>query len=338
MRTNKVVLAYSGRLDTSIILDVAEGATVRGVTPITADLGQGDGARARRRKAEPARRGVHLRRRPPGGVRPRLHLSDAGERDLRGRVPGSCTSIAGPLIAKRRRDRLDETGGGRDRPRGDRTRATTRSGSSSGPALHPGVRIIAPWREWDLGSRESLLELRRGHGIPIERQGGNQSPYSMDNEPHAHLLRGDRARGPLGGARRRDVADDPLAGGRSRRERPGAPVTFERGDVVAVAGEAMTPGQVMATLNRIGGERGVDGASTSPRTGYVGMKVRCYETPGGTLLLRAHRAIESLTLDPARWPTSRTSDAAVREPHLNGYWWSPNGPPSRPSSTRRSAP
>jgi argininosuccinate synthase len=189
-------------------------------------------------------------------------------------------------------------------------------------ALRPDIKIIAPWREWDLNSREKLLAYAERHGIPIEMKRGKASPYSMD----ANLLHISYEGG---------ILEDPWAEPEedmwrwtvSPEKAPDKPtyveLTYERGDIVAVDGERLTPAQVLAKLNRLGGENGV-GRLDIVENRYVGMKSRgCYETPGGTIMLRAHRAIESLTLD--REVAHLKDELMPRYASLiyNGYWWSP---------------
>jgi argininosuccinate synthase len=189
-------------------------------------------------------------------------------------------------------------------------------------ALDPGIRIIAPWREWDLTSRERLMAFAEEHQIPVEMKRGKQSPYSMD----ANLLHISYEGG---------ILEDPWAEPhedmwrwtRSAEDAPDEPrylsVTFHKGDIVAVDGEAMSPATVVETLNRIAGENGV-GRLDMVENRYVGMKSRgCYETPGGTVMLKAHRAMESLTLD--REVTHLKDELMPRYAKLvyAGYWWSP---------------
>jgi argininosuccinate synthase len=189
-------------------------------------------------------------------------------------------------------------------------------------ALKPGIKIIAPWREWDLTSREKLLAYAEQHDIPVEQKRGKQSPYSMD----ANLLHISYEGGPL-----EDPWTEPEASmwrwSVSPEEAPAhaayVELTFERGDVVAVDGKPMSPAQVLAILNQLGGENGI-GRADIVENRYVGMKSRgCYETPGGTILLSAHRAIESVTLD--REVAHLKDEVMPRYASLiyNGYWWSP---------------
>ena len=189
-------------------------------------------------------------------------------------------------------------------------------------ALKPDVKVIAPWREWDLTSREKLLKYAEQHHIPVEMKRGKKSPYSMD----ANLLHISYEGG---------VLEDPWAEPEEDMWRltvaperaPNKPtyieLTYRKGDITAIAGKAMSPARVLETLNRLGGENGV-GRTDIVENRYVGMKSRgCYETPGGTIMLKAHRAIESLTLD--REVAQLKDDLMPRYAALiyNGYWWSP---------------
>ncbi len=189
-------------------------------------------------------------------------------------------------------------------------------------ALQPGIRVISPWREWDLGSREKLLAYAEKHEIPVEKKQGKRSPYSID----ANLLHISHEGGVL-----EDPWVEPEAAMWSRTVAPeDAPsaaayleLTFERGDPVAIDGQRLTPVQLLASLNDIGGSHGV-GRADIVENRYVGMKSRgCYETPGGTILLKAHRAIESITLD--REVAHLKDELMPRYASLiyNGYWWSP---------------
>ncbi len=319
---NKVVLAYSGGLDTSIILRWLQESYGCEVVTFTADLGQGEELGPARRKAELLGASAifvdDLREEfARDFIFPMFRANAVYEGEY---LLG--TSVARPLIAKRLVEIADETGAdaiahGATGKGNDQVRFEL-----GAYALRPGIRIIAPWREWDLGSRESLLAYAAERGIPIERQGGNQSPYSMDANLMHTSFEGNELEDPWV-----EPAEEMWRMTRSPEDAPDHParvtLAFERGDVVAVDGEAMTPGEVMAALNRIGGDHGV-GRIDIVENRYVGMKVRgCYETPGGTLLLRAHRAIESLTLD--REVAHLKDELMPRYASLvyNGYWWSP---------------
>ncbi|XSG86284.1 MAG: argininosuccinate synthase [Methylohalobius sp. ZOD2] len=321
-KIDKVVLAYSGGLDTSVILKWLQETYECEVVTFTADLGQGE-------ELEPAREKARTL-----GIR-QIYIDDLREEFARDFVfpmfranaiyEGEYllgSSIARPLIAKRLIEIANEvgadavshgaTGKGNDQVRFE----------LGAYALRPDIKIIAPWREWDLNSREKLLAYAEAHGIPIEKKRGQASPYSMD----ANLLHISYEGG---------ILEDPWAEPeeamwrwtRAPEKAPDRPLylelTFERGDVVAIDGEPRTPAQVLEVLNRLGGEHGV-GRLDIVENRYVGMKSRgCYETPGGTILLKAHRAIESITLD--REVAHLKDEAMPRYASLvyNGYWWSP---------------
>jgi len=319
---NKVVLAYSGGLDTSVILKWLEETYDCEVVTFTADIGQGE-------EIEPARAKAMAM-----GVR-EVYIEDLREEFARDYVfpmfrantlyEGEYllgTSIARPLIAKRLVEIAGETGAdavahGATGKGNDQVRFEL-----GAYALNPDIKIIAPWREWNLTSRETLLAYAEKYAIPVEHKKGGKSPYSMD----ANLLHISYEGG---------ILEDPWAEPEedmwlwtvSPEKAPDVPtyveIDFERGDAVAVDGTDMSPAQVMETLNRIGGANGV-GRTDIVENRYVGMKSRgCYETPAGTILLKAHRAIESLTLD--REAAHLKDELMPRYASLvyNGYWWSP---------------
>jgi argininosuccinate synthase len=293
---NKVVLAYSGGLDTSVILKWLQETYGCEVVTFTADIGQGEEVEPARAKAKQC------------GVK-EIYIDDLREEFARDFVfpmfranaiyEGEYllgTSIARPLIAKRQIEIANETGAD----------AVSHGATGKGNdqvrfelgyyALKPDVRVIAPWREWDLTSREKLLSYAEKHGIPVEMKRGKKSPYSMD----ANLLHISYEGGPL-----EDPWTEPeedmwrwsVAPEKAPHAATYLELTYERGDVVALDGKRMTPAQVLAALNKVGGQNGI-GRLDLVENRYVGMKSRgCYETPGGTILLRAHRAIESITLD-----------------------------------------
>jgi argininosuccinate synthase len=318
----KVVLAYSGGLDTSVILKWLEETYDCEVVTFTADIGQGG-------EIEPARAKAMAM-----GVR-EVYVEDLREEFVRDYVfpmfrantlyEGEYllgTSIARPLIAKRLVEIAEETGAdavahGATGKGNDQVRFEL-----GAYALKPDIKIIAPWREWHLTSRETLLAYAEKYGIPVEHKKGGRSPYSMD----ANLLHISYEGG---------ILEDPWAEPEedmwlwtlSPEQAPDAPtyveIGFERGDAIAVDGTDMSPAQVMATLNRLGAENGI-GRTDIVENRYVGMKSRgCYETPAGTILLKAHRAIESLTLD--REAAHLKDELMPRYASLvyNGYWWSP---------------
>ena len=319
---NKVVLAYSGGLDTSVILKWLEETYDCEVVTFTADIGQGE-------EIEPARAKARAM-----GVK-EVHIEDLKEEFVRDYVfpmfrantlyEGEYllgTSIARPLIAKRLVEIAEETGAdaiahGATGKGNDQVRFEL-----GAYALKPDIKIIAPWREWHLTSRETLLAYADKYGIPVEHKKSRKSPYSMD----ANLLHISYEGG---------ILEDPWVEPEedmwlwtvSPDKAPDTPtyveIDFEKGDAVAIDGKSMSATQVMETLNRIGGANGI-GRTDIVENRYVGMKSRgCYETPAGTILLKAHRAMESLTLD--REAAHLKDELMPRYASLiyNGYWWSP---------------
>jgi argininosuccinate synthase len=318
----KVVLAYSGGLDTSIILKWLEDTYGCEVVTFTADLGQGEEVEPARAKAEAM------------GVK-EIYIEDLREEFARDFVfpmfrantiyEGEYllgTSIARPLIAKRLVEIANATGAdaiahGATGKGNDQVRFEL-----GAYALKPDVKVIAPWREWDLSSREKLMAYAEQHGIPVDFKKGRKSPYSMDaNSLHISYEGG--------------ILEDPWAEPEedmwrwtvSPEKAPDHPayveLGFEQGDIVSIDGKAVTPGQVMERLNRLGGANGI-GRDDIVENRYVGMKSRgCYETPAGTIMLKAHRAMESLTLD--REVAHLKDELMPRYASLiyNGYWWSP---------------
>ncbi|MDM8558037.1 argininosuccinate synthase [Candidatus Parabeggiatoa sp. HSG14] len=318
----KVVLAYSGGLDTSIILKWLQDKYHCEVVTFTADIGQGEEVEPARTKAQAA------------GIK-EIYIEDLREEFVRDYVfpmfranaiyEGEYllgTSIARPLIAKQLVEIANQTG------------ADTISHGATGKgndqvrfelgayALKPEIKVIAPWREWDLNSRQKLLAYAEQHGIPIEMKRGKQSPYSMD----ANLLHISYEGG---------ILEEPWAAPEeemwrwtiSPEKAPENPTILEldfvKGDIVAIDGQAMTPAQVLTYLNKVAGDNGI-GRLDVVENRYVGMKSRgCYETPGGTVMLKAHRAIESITLD--REVAHLKDEIMPRYASLiyNGYWWSP---------------
>ena len=319
----KVVLAYSGGLDTSVILKWLQDTYGCEVVTFTADIGQGEELAPARAKAAAA------------GVK-QIYIDDLREEFVRDFVfpmfranaiyEGEYllgTSIARPLIAKRQIEIARETGAD----------AVSHGATGKGNdqvrfelgyyALEPDIRVIAPWREWDLSSREKLLAYAKAHGIPIEmkhKAGG--SPYSMDANL-LHISYEGRALEDPG----REPEEDMWRWTVAPEKAPDAPeyleLEYQRGDIVAVNGAKMAAAQVLAELNSIGGRHGI-GRLDLVENRYVGMKSRgCYETPGGTIMLRAHRAIESICLD--REVAHLKDELMPRYASLiyNGYWWSP---------------
>jgi len=319
---NKVVLAYSGGLDTSVILKWLEDEYQCEVVTFTADIGQGEEVEPARAKAQAL------------GVK-EIYIEDLREEFVRDYVfpmfrantiyEGEYllgTSIARPLIAKRLVEIANETGAdaishGATGKGNDQVRFEL-----GAYALRPDIHVIAPWREWDLLSREKLMNYAETHGIPIEQKKGKKSPYSMDaNLLHISYEGGileDPWNEPEESMWRWSVSPENAPDQATYLE-----LEFEKGDVIAIDGEAMSPATVLETLNKIGGDNGI-GRLDIVENRYVGMKSRgCYETPGGTILLRAHRAIESITLD--REVAHLKDELMPRYATLvyNGYWWSP---------------
>ena len=324
-KIDKVVLAYSGGLDTSVILKWLQDEYRCEVVTFTADIGQGEEVSPARKKA------VQL------GIKPKnIFIEDLREEFVRDFVypmfranavyEGEYllgTSIARPLIAKHliqtaRKTGADAIAHGATGKGNDQVRFEL-----GAYALMPDVKIIAPWREWDLLSRDKLLRYAQKHRIPVDfksKKGG--APYSMD----ANLLHISYEGG---------VLEDPQYEPEesmwritvSPEKAPGRPenvaLEYRRGDIVAVNGRKLSPAKVLTELNRLGGRHGI-GRLDMVENRYVGMKSRgCYETPGGTIMLKAHRAIESITLD--REVLALKDDLMPRYARMiyNGYWFSP---------------
>ena len=318
----KVALAYSGGLDTSVILQWLRETYHCEVVTFTADIGQGG-------EVEPARAKAQAM-----GIK-EIYIDDLTEEFVQDFVypmfrantvyEGEYllgTSIARPLIAKRLIDIVNETGcdaicHGATGKGNDQVRFEL-----GAYALKPDIKVIAPWREWDLNSRETLLAYAEKHQIPIEMKRGKASPYSMD----ANLLHISYEGGILEDPWS-EPEEDMWRWSVSPEAAPDAPsyleLTYQQGDIVALDGISMSPGKILARLNEIGGSHGI-GRLDIVENRYVGMKSRgCYETPGGTIMLKAHRAIESLTLD--REVAHLKDELMPRYASLiyNGYWWSP---------------
>ncbi|MDP3677968.1 MAG: argininosuccinate synthase [Methylotenera sp.] len=322
-KVNKVVLAYSGGLDTSVILKWLQDEYKCEVVTFTADLGQGEELEPARAKAKAA------------GVK-EIYIDDVREEFVRDFVfpmfrantvyEGEYllgTSIARPLIAKRLIEIAAETnadaishgatGKGNDQVRFE----------LGAYALNPNIQIIAPWREWDLLSREKLMAYAEKHGIPVDmkhKQGG--SPYSMDANLLHISYEGRHLENPAA-----EAEESMWRWSVSPEKAPDAAeyldIEYVNGDPVSLNGEAMKPHELLAHLNAIGGKHGI-GRLDLVENRYVGMKSRgCYETPGGTIMLKAHRAIESITLD--REVAHLKDDLMPRYATMiyNGYWWSP---------------
>ncbi|MFG1496194.1 argininosuccinate synthase [Saccharospirillum sp. HFRX-1] len=319
----KVVLAYSGGLDTSVIAKWIQETYHCEVVTFTADIGQGEEVEPARAKAKAL------------GIK-EIYIDDLREEFVRDYVypmfrantiyEGEYllgTSIARPLIAKRLIEIANETGAdaiahGATGKGNDQVRFEL-----GAYALKPGVKVIAPWREWNLNSREKLMAYCEEHSIPVDfNKKGKKSPYSMD----ANLLHISYEGG---------ILEDPWAEAEedmwrwsvSPEAAPDSPtyleLSYEKGDIVAIDGKAMSPAEVLAYLNKVGGDNGV-GRLDIVENRYVGMKSRgCYETPGGTIMLKAHRAIESITLDREVAHLKDELMPKYAEVIYNGYWWSP---------------
>jgi len=321
----KVVLAYSGGLDTSVILKWLQDTYRCEVVTFTADIGQGE-------ELEPARKKALQ-----FGIKPEnIFIDDLRDEFVRDFVfpmfrantvyEGEYllgTSIARPLIAKRQIEIARQTG----------SEAVSHGATGKGNdqvrfelgyyALNPSIKVIAPWREWDLLSREKLMAYAEKHSIPIDmkhKQGG--SPYSMDANLLHISFEGRHLENPAA-----EAEESMWRWTVSPEQAPDAAeyldIEFERGDIVGLNGSHMSPAQILAKLNQLGGKHGI-GRLDLVENRYVGMKSRgCYETPGGTIMLKAHRAIESITLD--REVAHLKDDLMPRYASMiyNGYWWSP---------------
>jgi argininosuccinate synthase len=322
-QVKKVVLAYSGGLDTSIILKWLQDEYHCEVVTFTADIGQGEEVEPARAKAQAA------------GVK-EIYIDDLREEFARDFVfpmmranaiyEGEYllgTSIARPLIAKRQIEIARETGAD----------AVAHGATGKGNdqvrfelgyyGLNPDITVIAPWREWDLNSRAKLMSYAEQHGISVEqKKEGQTSPYSMD----ANLLHISYEGGIL-----EDTWAEPEESmwrwSVSPEDAPDLPTVIEldyqNGDIVAIDGESMSPALIMETLNKVAGDNGI-GRADIVENRYVGMKSRgCYETPAGTVMLKAHRAIESITLDREAAHLKDELMPRYAELIYNGYWWSP---------------
>ncbi len=318
----KVVLAYSGGLDTSIILKWLKDEYDCEVVTFTADVGQGEEVEPARAKAEAA------------GIK-EIYIDDLREEFARDFVfpmfranaiyEGEYllgTSIARPLISKRLIEIVNETGAdaiahGATGKGNDQVRFEL-----GAYALKPDIKIIAPWREWDLTSRSSLIAYADKHGLAVDKAKGKKSPYSMDANLLHISYEGDILEDPWS-----EPDDDMWLWTVSPEKAPDVPTYIEleyiKGDIVAINDEAMSAAAIMETLNKVAGENGI-GRTDIVENRYVGMKARgCYETPAGTIMLKAHRAMESITLD--REAAHLKDELMPRYASLiyNGYWWSP---------------
>jgi len=319
---NKVVLAYSGGLDTSVIAKWLQQTYDCEVVTFTADIGQGEEVEPARSKAEAM------------GIK-EIYIEDLREEFVRDYVNPMFranalyegeyllgTSIARPLIAKRLVEIAAETGAdaishGATGKGNDQVRFEL-----GAYALSPGIKVIAPWRDWDLNSRDKLLTYCAENNIPVEKKRGTKSPYSMDANLLHISYEGDVLEDPNA-----EPEEDMWLWSVSPENAPDVAtyvdLEYERGDIVAIDGQQLSPAQVLAQLNRVAGANGI-GRADIVENRYVGMKSRgCYETPGGTIMLKGHRAMESLTLD--RELAHLKDDLMPRYATLvyNGYWFSP---------------
>ncbi|BAK77398.1 argininosuccinate synthase [Pseudogulbenkiania sp. NH8B] len=320
----KVVLAYSGGLDTSVILKWLQDTYQCEVVTFTADIGQGEEVEPARKKA------VAL-----GIKQENIFIDDLREEFVRDFVfpmfranaiyEGEYllgTSIARPLIAKRQIEIANQTGAD----------AVSHGATGKGNdqvrfelgyyALKPDVKVIAPWREWDLLSREKLLAYAEKNGIDITKKKSGGSPYSMDANLLHISYEGTVLENPAA-----EPEEDMWLWTVSPENAPDqaeyVELEYKNGDIVAINGVALSPAQVLTELNRLGGKHGI-GRLDIVENRYVGMKSRgCYETPGGTIMMKAHRAIESITLDREVAHLKDELIAKYASLIYNGYWWAP---------------
>ncbi|MGR3623182.1 argininosuccinate synthase [Pseudophaeobacter sp.] len=320
----KVVLAYSGGLDTSIILKWLQTEYGCEVVTFTADLGQGE-------ELEPARKKAEML-----GIKPEnIYIEDVREEFVRDFVFPMFranavyeglyllgTSIARPLISKRLVEIAEATGAdavahGATGKGNDQVRFEL-----AAYALNPDIKVIAPWREWDLTSRTRLLEFAEANQIPVAKDKRGEAPFSVD----ANLLHT---------SSEGKVLEDPAVAAPdyvyqrtvNPEDAPNEPefieIGFEKGDAVSINGEAMSPATILTKLNEYGGKHGC-GRLDLVEGRFVGMKSRgIYETPGGTLLLEAHRGIESITMDRGAMHLKDELMPKYAELIYNGFWYSP---------------
>lgn len=318
----KVVLAYSGGLDTSVIVRWLQETYNCEVVTFTADLGQGEEVEPARAKAQAL------------GVK-EIYIEDLREEFVRDFVfpmfrantiyEGEYllgTSIARPLIAKRLIEIANETGAdaishGATGKGNDQVRFEL-----GAYALKPGVHVIAPWREWNLTSRETLMKYCEEHDIPVDFSNAKKkSPYSMDANLLHISYEGDILEDPWTEAEA-DMWRWSVSPEEAPDEATYIELTYEKGDIVAINGQAMSPATVLEYLNKVGGANGI-GRLDIVENRFVGMKSRgCYETPGGTIMLRAHRAIESITLDREAAHLKDELMPRYAKVIYNGFWWS----------------
>ena len=321
-KINKIVLAFSGGLDTSVILKWLQDTYQCEIVTFTADIGQGEEVEPARTKAKQL------------GIK-EIFIEDLREEFVRDFVfpmfrantvyEGEYllgTSIARPLIAKRqieiaRKTKSDAVSHGATGKGNDQVRFEL-----GYYALQPDILVIAPWREWDLTSREKLMQYAKKNNIPVEMKKKSGSPYSMD----ANLLHisyegrilENPALEPKESMWRWSVSPE-----KAPDEAEYVDIEFSQGDIITLNGKKLSPANILTALNQLGGKHGI-GRLDLVENRYVGMKSRgCYETPGGTIMLRVHRAIESITLD--REVAHLKDELMPRYAALiyNGYWWSP---------------
>ncbi|MEE8208307.1 MAG: argininosuccinate synthase [Nitrosomonadaceae bacterium] len=321
-KINKIVLAFSGGLDTSVILKWLQDTYQCEIVTFTADIGQGEEVEPARAKAKQL------------GIK-EIFVEDLREEFVRDFVfpmfrantiyEGEYllgTSIARPLIAKRqieiaRKTKSDAVSHGATGKGNDQVRFEL-----GYYALQPDILVIAPWREWDLTSREKLMQYAKQNNIPVEMKKKSGSPYSMDaNLLHISYegrLLENPALEPEESMWRWSVSPE-----KAPNEAEYVDIEFSQGNIITLNGKNLSPANILTALNRLGGKHGI-GRLDLVENRYVGMKSRgCYETPGGTIMLRAHRAIESITLD--REVAHLKDELMPRYAALiyNGYWWSP---------------
>ncbi len=319
---DKVVLAYSGGLDTSVILAWLQDTYGCEVVTLTVDIGQGEEVEAAQDKARQLGvQEIYIEDLTAEFVRDYVYPMFRANTIYEGEYLLG-TAIARPLIAKRMVEIADETGAD------SISHGATGKGNDQvrfeigAYALKPDIKIIAPWREWQLTSREMLLEYAESRGIPIEKKRGTASPYSMD----ANLLHISYEGGELEDPWN-EPPDSMWRWSTSPDKAPDVPTCltlgYQKGDIISIDGQQLEPVEILSRLNQLGGANGI-GRLDIVENRYVGMKSRgCYETPGGTIMLKAHRAIESITLD--REVAHLKDELMPRYASLiyNGYWWSP---------------